>query len=125
MKLDAEIEAATVKINYLKDADTNMSDPVQSDTVVSNPVYSVKMPVLGVEAAEDASDASTATQAKLEERLDYSLHLQDWTPAVRSKTGAHVQFPLLNLGADCQHSKPTFHPRASSDIRSEQLHTST
>ena len=44
-------------------------------------------------------------------------------PAVRSKTGAHVQFPLLNSGADRQHNRPTFHPRASSD-RSQQLHLS-
>ena len=42
LELDAEIEAATVKINYLKNAETNMSNPVQSDTVVSNPVHSVK-----------------------------------------------------------------------------------
>ncbi|CAL8258309.1 unnamed protein product [Arctogadus glacialis] len=44
-------------------------------------------PVLGAEAAQVTSDASTATQAKLEERLDYSLHPHDGTaPAVRSKT---------------------------------------
>ena len=61
LELDAEIEAATVKINYLKNAETNMSNPVQSDTVVSNPVHSVKGPVLGAEAAPVTSDASTAT----------------------------------------------------------------
>ena len=124
LELDAEIEAATVKINDLKNAETNMSNPVQSDTV-----HSVKITVLGAEAAQVTSDASTATEAKLEERLDYSLHPHDRTdPAVRSKTGAHVQFPLLNSGADRQHlgaDRPTFRPRASGDIRSQQLHTST
>ena len=129
LELDAEIEAATVKINYLKNAETNMSNPVQSDTVVSNPVHSVKGPVLGAEAAPVTSDASTATQAKLEERLGYSLHPHAGTaPAVRSKTGTHVKFPLLKSGADRQHlgaDRPTFHPSASSDIRSQQPHTST
>ena len=53
-------------------------------------------PVLGAEAAQVISDASTVTQAKLEERLDYSLHPHDGTaPAVRSRTGTHVKFPLL------------------------------
>ena len=128
LELDAEIEAATVKINYLNAA-TNMSNPVQSDTVVSNPVHSIKEPVLGAESAQVTSDASTAIQAKLEERLDYSLHPHDGTaPAVRSKTGTHVKFPLLKSGADRQHlgaDRPTFHPSSGSDIRSQQPRTST
>lgn len=122
LELDSEIEAATVKINYLKDAELNMSSPMQSNTAVSNPVPSVKMPVLGAEAAQATSDASTATQAHLEKRLDYFLHLHDSTaPAVRTKTGVNVQFPLPNLATDRQHSKPVFLPRVSSDIRPQQL----
>ncbi|XP_042566272.1 uncharacterized protein LOC122133673 [Clupea harengus] len=77
----------------------------------------------GAEAAQATADAS---QAHLEKRLDYSLHLHDRTaPAVRTKTGANVQFPLPNLGTDRQDSKPIFLPRISSDIRPQQLHLSS
>lgn len=120
--MDAEIGAATVKINCLKDAEINMSKPMQSKTAVSNPVPSVKVPVLGAEAAQATSNASTATQAHLEKRLDL-LHLHDSTaPAVRTKTGANVQFPLPQLGTDRQHSKPVFLSTVSSDIKPRQLH---
>ena len=67
-----------------------------AETNVSNPVHSVKGPVLGAEAAQVTSDASTATQAKLEERLGYSLHPHDGTaPAVRSKVPM-LNFPCLS-----------------------------
>src|SRR4029434_1524852 len=123
LDLDAEIEAATVKINYLKEAESNMSNSMQSNTPVSNLVPSVKMPVLGAEAAQATADAS---QVHLEKRLDYSLNLHDSTaPAVKTKTGANVQFPLPNLGTDRQDSKPIFLPRISSDIRPQQLHPSS
>ncbi|KAK0150692.1 hypothetical protein N1851_008204 [Merluccius polli] len=124
LELDAEIEATTVKIKYLKDAEMNLSNPLQPDTVVSNPVKSVEMPVLGAEAAEVTSDTLTATHVQLEERMDSLLHPRERAaPSVRPKTGAQAQF--INLVLDRQPSRPIFQHRANSDIRPQPLYTSS
>ena len=82
LELNAEIEATTAKINYLREAEFNLYG---SDKI----------------AAEATADASAATQ--LDERLQHSLHLQGRIspgPVVRPKTGVHVQFPLFDSALD-------------------------
>ena len=114
LELHSEIEAATAKINYLKEVE--MKKPVQSDV-------KAHMPVIGAEADELKTEASV-THVPLDEKLDSSLYSHDRTfPVVRTRPGVQVQFPLLNLGPDRHHSRPD-QPRASSDIRPQLQRTS-
>ena len=115
LELHSEIEAATAKINYLKEVE--MKKPVQPDV-------KAHMPVIGAEADELKMEASV-THVPLDEKLDSSLYFQDRTsPVVRTRPGVQVQFPLLNLGPDRHHSRPVVQPRASSDIQPQLQRTS-
>lgn len=117
LELNAEIEATTAKINYLREAEFNLYSSDKIDFVP------LPMPVIGAEAAEATADTSAAIE--LDERLQHSLHLQDRIslgPAVRPKTGVQVQFPLFDsaLDRDRHHSRSTFHPRPTSDVSQPQ-----
>lgn len=91
MQLHAEIEATTVKINFLKGTEATM-------------IYPAQIPVLGAEAAEITVDASAATSTQLDQRLTSSLQQYDRTaPLVRMKLGAHAQFSPPDLGPDKHH----------------------
>lgn len=98
LELQTRIAATTAKINYLKDAEMTLIDPLQYNLTLS------QRPVLGAEAAEKEAGAKAATGAQLDERLEslfYPDEVED-AAVVRSKTGVGVNFPSLNLHADIE-----------------------
>ena len=97
LNLDAEIEVATVKINYLRQAESD------------NRMPSVNMPVVGAEAAQATSDASQAHWQ------DYLLRLHDSTaPVVRTKTGGSVRFPSARYTSSRSHPYAQHSPHSYS-----------